>query len=82
MSWQMAAVGLYMRATSKRRFAREAGGAELLDRAKGDSAPPSSLAQKLVVTSEERHGFEVYVVRRMTRRPRRRWCSTCTAAPT
>lgn len=64
MSWQMRAVGVFLRATRKRRFARAEGGAAMLGRAKGPSQPPAGVLSDLAVHSERRHGFEVYVVRR------------------
>lgn len=60
----MRAVGLFMRATSKRRFLREDGAQELLTRAKGDAAPPRRVREALDVTTEPVRGHDVHVLRR------------------
>lgn len=64
MSWQMRAVGLLMRVTRKRRFAREDGAADLLGRPKGDPTPPRRLRGSADVTTEVVQGRDVHVVRR------------------
>ncbi|MGN6781273.1 MAG: alpha/beta hydrolase fold domain-containing protein [Marmoricola sp.] len=63
MSWQMSAVGWYMRATSKRRFAREGGHRALLDRPKKSAEPPVRALAGLEVTTTRVRGFDGYVVR-------------------
>lgn len=60
----MRAVGAFMRATRKRRYADPHGGRALLDRPKGDPTPPERAMRGLEVSRETVDGFTVYAVRR------------------
>lgn len=62
MSWQMAGVALYMRATSKRRFAREGGHEALLSRPKRSSAPAAGPLRGLAVATRDVNGCDVHTV--------------------
>lgn len=62
VSWQMSAVGWYMRATSKRRFAREGGHEALLARPKKSAEPPARALQGLEVTTAPVRGVDVHTV--------------------
>jgi monoterpene epsilon-lactone hydrolase len=64
VSWQMTAVGALMRLTRRRRYASAAGGRALLERAKGPSAPPASLARRFAVSTTRVVGHDVHSVRR------------------
>ncbi|MEU8242283.1 alpha/beta hydrolase [Actinoplanes missouriensis] len=58
VSWQMHGVGLFTRLVYRRRYATEAAGLRTLNRPKGPSAPPASLA----ATRSSVNGFPVYRV--------------------
>ncbi|MEU4558623.1 alpha/beta hydrolase [Actinoplanes sp. NPDC023936] len=58
VSWQMRGVGLFTRLVYRRRYATETAGLRTLNRPKGPSAPPKSLA----CTSSTVNGFTVYQV--------------------
>jgi acetyl esterase/lipase len=64
MSWQMRAVGGFMRLTRKRRYADERGGPVLLARPKGPAAPPERAVRGLAVSAMHRLGRTVYDVAR------------------
>lgn len=62
MSWQMTAVGLYKRLTSKRRFGRPDGHEALLRRRKTASDPPARALRDLRVSAGTVEGFDVHTV--------------------
>lgn len=64
MSWQMEAVGWFMRATRKRTYADPAGGAVLLARRKADPTPSAAITARITITTETVEGFTVYRARR------------------
>jgi acetyl esterase/lipase len=64
MSWQMKALALYLRITSKSRFATAAAGARRLAAPKGPSAPPSALTRQYDVSRATIDTFNVYTVRK------------------
>lgn len=64
MSWQMTAVGWFMRVSRKRRFADPDGAVALLARPKADPAPPARVAARVDITTETVDGFAVCRVRR------------------
>ena len=62
MSWQMTAVGVYKRLTSKRQFGRPDGHEGLLRRRKTTSAPPARALRGLDVSTSVVDGFDVHTV--------------------
>ncbi|MEQ6900278.1 alpha/beta hydrolase fold domain-containing protein [Nocardioides sp. YIM 152588] len=64
MSWQMQAIGLYMRATRKRRFADPLGAERLLAEPKGSPEPPARAVDGLLVSMHDIAGFTAYAVTR------------------
>ncbi|HEY1134735.1 MAG TPA: alpha/beta hydrolase, partial [Nocardioides sp.] len=67
MSWQMTAIGAFMRLTRKRTYADPAAGAALLARPKGSALPPPAITRQVDVATEVVDGFDVHtVVRRRT----------------
>ncbi|TIC85907.1 alpha/beta hydrolase [Nocardioides sp. GY 10113] len=64
MSWQMQAIGLYTRATRKRRFADPLGGERLLSEPKGSPEPPAKVVDGLLVSMHDIAGFPAYAVTR------------------